>query len=109
LTENEEQAHVYATGDIVSYSWGYEQTNIDFYKVIARKGDFCTLRKLKANCTHDAQTMTGTTTPKEEFADEKTIRRKVHRRDGKESGFAIQSYGWASLWDGQPEHYSTYG
>jgi hypothetical protein len=39
---------------------------------------------------------------------EPIIRRKVHVRDGKESGIAIKSYGWASLWDGQPEHFTSY-
>ena len=51
----------------------------------------------------------GEVIPSDELdTNEPIIRRKVHTRDGKESGIAIKSYGWASLWDGQPEHFTSY-
>ncbi len=100
----------YEKGAIISFSWGYEQTNIDFFRIIDRKGDWCTLQKLNAARTENSTTsMVGTIVPLDETADEKPIRRKIHRRDGQEIGFAIKRYGWASLWDGEPEHYSSYG
>ena len=99
----------YTAGEIIYNSWGYDQTNIDFYKIIKRKGDFATLQPLEAIEESDGGlTMTGTTIPGNPIPNGKTIRRKVHTRDGQESGIAIQSYGWASLWDGQPKHYSSY-
>ncbi|KKM99528.1 hypothetical protein LCGC14_1146920 [marine sediment metagenome] len=101
---------IYTEGKIISNSWGYEQTNIDFYKIIKRKGEFVTLQPLKSiEKSNGALTMTGTCIPGEPDPKGKTIRRKVHYRDGRESGLAIQSHGWASLWGGEPEHFSSYG
>jgi len=101
---------IYTAGKIISNHWGYDQTNIDFYKITKRKGNFVTLEPLKSIEKSDgALTMTGTTIPGAPKPAGKIIRRKVHTRDGKESGIAVESYGWASLWDGQPEHYSSYG
>jgi len=100
----------YTEGKIISHSWGYEQTNIDFFKIIKRSGSFVTLQPLESIEKSDGPlTMTGSCTPGEPMPGGKIIRRKVHTRDGKESGVAIKSYGWASLWDGQPEHFSSYG
>jgi hypothetical protein len=98
----------YIEGKIVTYMWGYEQTNIDFFKIIKRKGDFATLQPLKSKILRD-EDMRGEVIPSDEIdTDEPIIRRKVHVRDGKESGIAVKSYGWASLWEGQPEHFTSY-
>lgn len=35
-------------GDLFSYSWGYEQTNVDFFQVIAVKNKSVTLRRIAA-------------------------------------------------------------
>ena len=98
---------LYTEGKIITNMWGYEQTNIDFYKIIKRKGDFATLQPIKQTITNQGD-MRGEVMPLDE-PDGKTIRRKVHCRDGKESGIAIERYGWASLWDGEPEHFTSYG
>ena len=98
----------YIEGKIITNMWGYEQTNIDFYKIIKRKGDYATLQPLKSKILRDVD-MRGECIPDAPDATLKIIRRKVHCRDGKESGIAIEKYGWASLWDGQPEHFTSYG
>jgi hypothetical protein len=100
----------YEVGDIVTFMWGYEQTNIDFFKIIKRLNDFVTLQPLKPTWNYDDKSMTGTTMPTDEpDLSEKVIRRKVRVSNGKEIGIAIKSYGWAQHWDGQPQHYSSYG
>src|SRR2546421_8467568 len=33
-------------GAIFCYSWGYEQTNVEYYQVIARRGQLVTLREI---------------------------------------------------------------
>lgn len=100
---------IYTEGKIVTHTWGYEQTNIDFLKIIKRKNDFVTLQPLESIEQYDSQNMRGTCTPGQPKTNEKPFRRKVHTRDDKESGIAIESYGWASLWDGMPEHFTSYG
>jgi hypothetical protein len=100
---------IYTEGKIITNMWGYEQTNIDFYKITKRVGDFVTLQPLKAKqVAYDGKAMTGSCLPGETDGKGKIIRRKVHTRDGKESGLAIERYGWASLWDGMPEHFTSY-
>jgi hypothetical protein len=39
-------AHVYAVGDVLSTCWGYEQTNREFYEVVAVKGASVTVRQI---------------------------------------------------------------
>jgi hypothetical protein len=98
----------FTEGKIIVYSWGYEQTNQDFYKILKRQGDYVTIVEMDYKETYDARSMTGTKVPTEIKTGAKPFRRKVHSRDGKESGIAIESYGWGNLWDGDPAHYSTY-
>lgn len=38
----------YDVGDIVSESWGYDQTNVDFYRIIRRTPSMVTLRPMGA-------------------------------------------------------------
>lgn len=49
-------------GDILYSSWGWEQTNIDFYQVIAIRGSAVDLRQLDPRTTEDGY-MCGTTVP----------------------------------------------
>ena len=49
-------------GDILYSSWGWEQTNIDFYQVIAIRGSAVDLRQLDQRTTEDSY-MCGTTVP----------------------------------------------
>lgn len=99
----------YTEGKIIVNTWGYEQTNKDFYRITKRAGDYVTLQPLQAIEKSDGPlTMTGTSLPGDPDPKGKTIRRKVHTRDNKESGIAIERYGWASLWEGRPEHTTSY-
>lgn len=67
----------YQPGAIVSDSWGYDQTNIDFYRIIKRKGDWLTLQPLEAvEVSSGPETMTGTVTPGPD-KNAKTVRRRL--------------------------------
>lgn len=50
-------------GDIFFSEWGYEQTNICFYQVIAIKGATYTLREIKKERIEKGNTMTGVVVP----------------------------------------------
>ena len=41
-----EMAAKLKVGSLLSYSWGYEQTNVEFFEVTAKKGKTVTLRKI---------------------------------------------------------------
>jgi hypothetical protein len=50
----------YVPEKIVSYVWGYEQTNVDWFKIIKRKNEYVTLQPLKSIEKSDGNlTMTG--------------------------------------------------
>jgi hypothetical protein len=115
----------YQPGAIISSSWGWEQTNIDFYRIEKRSKNFITLIPLKqtresTGCDQGKAMPTGTPKdyakdhdvawPEKDFDNPSpTFRRKLQytRADGNPSGCTI-SHGWASLWIGQPEEYTSY-
>jgi len=46
--EKRENISKIKVGDLFSSSWGYEQTNVDFYQVVAVKGKSFTIRQIKS-------------------------------------------------------------
>ena len=44
-----EAANSLVVGDVLVSSWGWEQTNIDFYEVVKVSGSFVTVREIKCN------------------------------------------------------------
>lgn len=100
---------LYTPGKIVEYSWGYDQTNIDYFIITKRQNDFVTLQPIGQKNRDETGFMSGHCEPDpDKLLPEKPIRRKVHYYEGKEIGLAIKSYGWASLWDGRPSCWSNY-
>lgn len=100
-------------GSILVSTWGYEQTNVDFYKVLEVKGDFAKIVQIGAKQISDGpQTMTGRSVPNESVTVGSPMRRKIKRKgDGGLSSDAIRltSYSGAYPWDGKPVSYSSYG
>ena len=97
-------------GDILASSWGYEQTNWDFYQVIKTTARFVVLRKLRTRRIECVPTMTGKIKPiANEFAGE-PIRRKVHQAwDGEAWNVCdIEDYEIANPWDGVAKSFSSY-
>ena len=70
-------------GDILYSSWGWEQTNIDFYQVVAIRGSAVDLRQLDQRTTEDGY-MCGTTVPLPDVFKGKT---HTHRQQGCKSRF----------------------
>lgn len=64
-------------GDLFVSSWGWEQTNVDFYSVVAVSGSMVSLKALKAKKVYSSD-MAGKSFPKVgEFASDVVIRRKL--------------------------------
>ena len=98
----------YQVGAIVYDTWGYEQTNVDFYCIVKRSGTMVTLLPMKYHASEETSFMSNTVTPTELDLLAEPIRRKIKSYDGKEAGLGIRSYGWAQLWDGHPKTVSHY-
>lgn len=90
-------------GSIFYSSWGYEQTNIDFYKVVGMTKATVTLQRIGAIKTESGWE-TGTVVPNPERTIGDSFRRKLINGDSAR----INSFSYASLWDGRPRRYSSY-
>jgi hypothetical protein len=92
--------------DILYATWGWEQTNVDFYQVTKVTAGFVTLQKLQTDTTYDSASMTGTTRglPDQYIVGEKPFRRKVYPH----GSVRINSYTYAYLWDGTAKRTSHY-
>lgn len=117
----------YQVGAIIDSQWGWEQTNVDFYRIVKRTNATVWLEPLQSQAVENAesylgrQSMTGysvpSDTPKQIGAfevamascryDGKPIRRRLAYRDGKCIGLQIK-HGWASLWDGDAVNWTDY-
>jgi hypothetical protein len=94
-------------GDIFVNTWGYDQTNKDFWKVVRKTPKSAVLKKLKTQLT-ETGFMSGDAVPLKIFDPhyEKVIKRIRHDAEGKANlGF---NHGWTEKWGGKPERASWY-
>jgi hypothetical protein len=100
-------------GDILVSSWGWEQTNVDFYQIISVKGLSVTFRPINSNLKVDDnfQSMSGRVTAKKDsfVANSEPITKRVMTYNGGQSVYLnLNSYSHANLWDGQSKYCSWY-
>jgi len=96
--------HTLKVGDILNTSWGYEQTSVEFYEIVAVSGVMVTLRQIAADTTTTGF-MCGETIPYPgEFIGE-----PIRRRASASNWVKIHSSASASPWNGRPQHVSWYG
>ena len=111
----------YDVGDVMYHSWGWEQTNIDFYVITRRTKATVWFKPLKSIITYDGP-MTGTCvadmnlfaapTKHTMFGswDGETAFRKrlsVDKSTGEPVGVSPE-YGWMTAWNGQPKIWTAY-
>lgn len=91
-------------GDIFCSSWGYEQTNIDFYIIVERKNNFVIVQQIGHNRVYlSGFNDRGTTTPNQDIKIGEPFRKRLTL-----FGFNINSYTSASPYDGKPKSWSSY-
>lgn len=94
----------YLPGAIISHSWGFDQTNVDFYHIEKRNGEWVTLIPIGSNITENGF-MAGTATPIDQpKASRKRLRKKLKFQKGKPTGIA--AWHGARLWNATPERCS---
>lgn len=100
------QIQTIKVGDVISSSWGYDQTNVDFYKVVGLTKTMVKLRKLKQTTTESGYSMSGDTMPTDEFANDVVFKKKISSYDSEPTIYF--DYGIGKVWDGKPEQCSWY-
>jgi len=98
-----------AVGDIFYDSWGYDQTNIDWWQVVQITGSGKSVKIRPINGKYkETGFMSGQTTPlKGKFKGS-----AITKRWGISSGSVYinspSGHGWCSKWDGKPKFSSSY-
>lgn len=119
----------FKVGDIVHHSWGYDQTNCDFYQVVEVLKVSVILRKIGSKTVPGSEgSMCDSQMPDKDAFVEKghhaltkygdnitpensTILKRVSfyvKEDGSLRYFIPVSYGWCDLWEGKSEPRSWY-
>lgn len=98
-------------GDIFEASWGYEQTNVDFYQVVGIIGKMAELRPINGQQVPDgggySSMSAHVVAVKDSFIKENTFKKLIQGYNGKPC-FTFCSYKSAYLWDGTPKYISWY-
>lgn len=97
-------------GMIFYNSWGYEQTNVDFYQVISRKNRDVIIQQICRELTNDPgfAPMAGNCVAlKDEFKERsEPFRKRLSFYEGRPS--IPMECGTAIVWDGKPKYVSWY-
>lgn len=107
------EEHEVKVGTIFDSSWGYDQTNIDFYEVVkytvGKTGiEWVTVQKIGQHLQGTEHGGHERVTPDRRRKIGEPFRRKLQRfRSG--AGFSPESYTWASLWSGEPRYQTALG
>lgn len=101
---NKESEKIQA-GTIFVETWGYEQTNVNFYLVLERKNDYLKIQEIGSHATYDHQSMTGHKMPNVNEKLGEVMRKKINK---KYCNIKIRDYGWTEIWDGTKQSYSCY-
>jgi len=90
-------------GDVLYSSWGYEQTNVEFYQVLAKRGKGSVIvQQIGEICDYNGHDMSGRKMPKiGVFVGEPMLRKY-------KAGVNIDESIRAWIWDGAPKAYSNY-
>lgn len=91
-------------GDIFYNSWGYEQTNVDFYQVVALSGQSVTIRKIQSKMVRENAFMSGfVVAVKDAFVERaEPTKKRLKFYEGK------PSIGSCYPWDGREQFCSWY-
>lgn len=103
--ERKEYRHTLQVGAVIVASWGWEQTNIDFYQVMEVKPKSVVIREIESEIMEMTGDMSAKVIPvKDKFTNEPPMEKRVLQ--GNCIKFASYKYGY--LWEGKPEYSSWY-
>lgn len=99
-----DQNHGLSIGDILVSSWGYDQTNIDFYQVVGFSGKITIeLRPIERNVIAVTEYMSGTVMPRRDAFISSPFKGRFSH-----GAVTVGYHQFARPWNGKPEHYTSY-
>lgn len=103
--ERVESRHTLAIGDILYASWGYDQTNIDFYQVVKVTAKSVYVREIAQETVGN----NGHGTDNVAAIADKFCGEPMLRRASADNYIKIKSYISACPWDGKPKYQTAFG
>jgi hypothetical protein len=100
-------------GEILVYSWGYEQTNIDFYQVVSVTSKTVMIREIKSEATQNTpagipNSMTAREIPIIDTFIGDSIRKTPKTWAYNGEVYLKMKHGFCQRWNGRPQHSSSY-
>lgn len=99
------QPHTLKLGDILYTCWGYDQTNTEFYEVVAVKPKSVVVREVKCQVVSNGTTSEGIVASPGDYCGEPS----THRVNAEQKSIRISSCQTAWLWDGRPKTVTAFG
>lgn len=98
------EAEKIQAGSILYSSWGYDQTNIDFYKILSRKGKTVTMQPIGSKIVdYNDHYYSG-----RKVADDTVVKGEaMTKRINKFGSITLNSFSFCGLWDGKPVSFSN--
>ncbi len=103
LQERRDFVHGIQVGEIFYTSWGYDQTNIDFYEVVEIKGKMVVVREIASKVEKSEQQADYVVAVPHHFTGPPKL-----VKPGPGGGFKINDHS-ASKWDGRPKYQTAFG
>lgn len=102
-------------GSIFCWSWGYEQTNVEFYEITAMRGVMATVRPIASKTVEGSEYSHGMAdnvvpVPGAFLAGDQLNPQKESKKIQFSNGnpYLAKPYGWCSLWEGKAHYRSWY-
>lgn len=109
IKRKKEQAEAYKNmvnlakvGDVLYSTWGYEQTNVDFYEVVGLTAKSVKIIKLGQTMVENTGYMSETVVPNRDLRGKEVMTKRIRMYNDKSYYVSISSYASASKWGGDP-------
>jgi hypothetical protein len=107
MDERKQFQHAVKIGDIFYASWGYDQTNIDFYEVVAVKEKAVVIRKVESKVVREERGADYVAAVPHRFVGPPLT--KIPQKAGSSVYLKINDYAHAYPWDGKPKYETAAG
>ena len=106
IKEYQEPQHNIKKGDIFYHSWGWEQTNIDYYQVVKTTKKTITLKEIEKSI-ESYNDMRGSVIPLEgNFKNDEELRKTPYLLDS--NWYVKFDYGIGKKWEGEAMRFTSY-
>lgn len=106
VTKVEQSKPAVNVGDIYVCSWGYDQTNIDYYKVLEVKNKSVVIASIGQDRTYTGH-MQGECKPLPNVVIGNPITKRIIP-NGNSTSLKITSFSWAYPWSGKTNHFTEW-